>query len=105
MNVPANKSKTESKPRFNRYDCVVLKRDVKGTSLKKGEIGAIMDVYTNDRGNQYDVDFTESRELECVPEDALKLDFRVPQKKGKTLTAEDSLKPPPMPKEVAKDKF
>ena len=104
MNVPANKSKTELKPRFSQYDCVVLKRDVKGTALKKGDVGAIMDVYSNDHGNQYDVDFTERRELECVPEDALKLDFRVPQKKGKTLTAEDSLKPPPMPEAAASKK-
>lgn len=97
MNVSSSNERPLVKPRFHQFDCVVLKIDIKGTSLKKGDVGAIMDVYENTQGNLYDVDFTEKRELECVPERALKLDFRLEQKKGLTIHSKDNLVPPAMP--------
>ena len=105
-------------PLFGEYDCVVLKKDIKGTNLRKGDGGTVMDVYAS--GLEvgipvaYEVEFdredmalkaieTKKYVTKGIPEKYLKADTSVWPTPKVTVVATPTMsaKPPQMPENVS----
>lgn len=59
-------------PRFKDYECVELTGKLKGTRLKKGDLGTVMDSFDRDGSSSYIVTFEDKNETVTVPGKKLK---------------------------------
>ena len=97
MNEVGKKDTAKPAPRFREYDCVVLKKNVKGTDLKKGDGGTIVDVWASGKPIAYEVDFDEKKITTSVLERHLKADPVLMPKQAST-----PAQPPILSDEVAR---
>lgn len=99
MNDVKNATNVAPKPRFKMYDPVILKKDIKEKGLKKGDVGAVLEIWDGGPAVAYEVDFPEKKKLESILEKHLKLDeAALARSADRQISA--STMPPPMPTEV-----
>lgn len=103
MSDVTNNARVAKKPRFEMYDPVILRKNIKDKGLKKGDMGAVVEIWDGGAAVAYEVDFSEKRKLESILEKHLKLDEAALARSADRQNP-ISTKPPPMPAELSETK-